>query len=162
MLTFGTVFFICFRECLETSIIVSVLLAFLKQTIGPEHDAAIYKQLVRQVWCGVLAGVIICLIIGAGIIATFYTAGRNSFDAAEHIWEGVFALLASIIITLMGAALLRVSKLQDKWRLKIAMALEKNDSKLPAKGKLKRWTEKYAMFILPFVTVLREGVEAVL
>lgn len=43
------VFFICFRECLETSIIVSVLLAFLKQTLGPERDAATYKKLVRQV-----------------------------------------------------------------------------------------------------------------
>ena len=43
------VFFICFRECLETSIIVSVLLAFLKQTLGPDRDAATYKKLVRQV-----------------------------------------------------------------------------------------------------------------
>jgi hypothetical protein len=44
-----SVFFICFRECLETSIIVSVLLAFLKQTLGPEYDAAVRKRLVRQV-----------------------------------------------------------------------------------------------------------------
>jgi high-affinity iron transporter len=56
-------------------------------------------------------GLLICLIIGGGIIGTFYTAGRNTFESAEYIWEGVFALLASIIITLMGAALLRVSKL---------------------------------------------------
>lgn len=156
------VFFICFRECLETSIIVSVLLAFLKQTIGPEHNAVVYKRLVRQVWLGVAAGVFICLAVGAGIIGTFYTAGRNSFEAAENIWEGVFALLASVIITLMGAALLRVSKLQDKWRVKISKVMENKDSKLPASGKLRRWSEKYAMFILPFVTVLREGIEAVL
>ncbi|KAH7406842.1 plasma membrane iron permease-like protein [Phaeosphaeria sp. MPI-PUGE-AT-0046c] len=154
------VFFICFRECLETSIIVSVLLAFLKQTLGPEHDAAVHKKLVRQVWAGVGCGVVICLIICAGVIV--YTAGRNSFEAAENIWEGVFGILASIIITLMGAALLRVNKLQDKWRLKISKVLESKDSKLPVKGKLKRWMEKYAMFILPFITVLREGIEAVL
>ncbi|CAO2652410.1 Nn.00g006930.m01.CDS01 [Neocucurbitaria sp. VM-36] len=156
------VFFICFRECLETSIIVSVLLAFLKQTLGPEADATVHKRLVRQVWYGVAAGVFICLIICAGVIGTFYTAGRNSFESAEYIWEGVFGILASIIITLMGAALLRVSKLQDKWRVKISKVLEQKDSKLPMKGKLKRWTEKYAMFILPFITVLREGIEAVL
>ena len=42
------VFFICFRECLETSIVVSVLLAFLKQTIGPDQDAKTYKRLVKQ------------------------------------------------------------------------------------------------------------------
>jgi high-affinity iron transporter len=156
------VFFICFRECLETSIIVSVLLAFLKQTLGPEHDAAVRKRLVRQVWAGVAAGVFICLCICAGVIGTFYTAGRNSFEAAENIWEGVFAIVASIIITLMGAALLRVSKLQDKWRVKISKVLENKDSKLPVKGRVKRWMEKYAMFILPFITVLREGIEAVL
>ncbi|KAH3916801.1 hypothetical protein HBI56_050320 [Parastagonospora nodorum] len=167
------VFFICFRECLETSIIVSVLLAFLKQTLGPETDAAVRKRLVRQVWAGVGAGIIICLIICAGVIGTckyipshvihtIYTAGRNSFESAENIWEGVFGILASIIITLMGAALLRVSKLQDKWRVKISKVLEAKDSKLPVKGKLKMWGEKYAMFILPFVTVLREGIEAVL
>ncbi|KAI4657434.1 hypothetical protein J4E85_004990 [Alternaria conjuncta] len=156
------VFFICFRECLETSIIVSVLLAFLKQTLGPEHDATVHKRLVRQVWYGVGAGVLICLVICAGVIGTFYTAGRNAFEAAENIWEGAFAILASVIITMMGAALLRVSKLQDKWRVKISKVLEQKDSKLPIKGRLKRWSEKYAMFILPFVTVLREGIEAVL
>ena len=156
------VFFICFRECLETSIIVSVLLAFLKQTLGPSHDAAIHKRLVRQVWYGVGAGVIICLIICAGVIGTFYTAGKNAFESAENIWEGAFAILASVIITLMGAALLRISKLQDKWRVKISKVLEKKDSKLPVRGRMKQWTEKYAMFILPFVTVLREGIEAVL
>jgi high-affinity iron transporter len=62
----------------------------------------------------------------------------------------------------MGAALLRVSKLQDKWRIKISRVLEKKDSKLPVRGRAKEWMEKYAMFILPFVTVLREGIEAVL
>lgn len=58
-----SVFFICFRECLETSIIVSVLLAFLKQTLGPDRDAATYKKLVRQVslQCTVFCGWILIL-----------------------------------------------------------------------------------------------------
>ena len=43
------VFFICFRETLETSIIVSVLLAFLKQTLGHDSDPLTYKKLRRQV-----------------------------------------------------------------------------------------------------------------
>jgi high-affinity iron transporter len=46
------VFLIVFRETLETAIIVSVLLAFLKQTLGqPEQDAVVYKKLVKQVSC---------------------------------------------------------------------------------------------------------------
>ncbi|KAF2641980.1 plasma membrane iron permease-like protein [Massarina eburnea CBS 473.64] len=156
------VFFICFRECLECSIIVSVLLAFLKQTLGPETDAKIRKKLVRQIWVGIALGILICLIIGAGVIGTFYTVGANAFESAENIWEGAFALLASVIITLMGAALLRVSKLQDKWKAKITRVLETKDSNVIGKGRVKIWCEKYSMFILPFVTVLREGIEAVL
>jgi high-affinity iron transporter len=62
----------------------------------------------------------------------------------------------------MGAALLRVSKLQAKWRIKLAKALEENDkSKGTARTRFKRFAEKYAMFMLPFVTTLREGLEAV-
>jgi high-affinity iron transporter len=43
------VFFIVFRETTETSIIVSVLLAFLKQQIGPDNDKALYRKLQKQV-----------------------------------------------------------------------------------------------------------------
>lgn len=61
----------------------------------------------------------------------------------------------------MGGALLRVSKLQDKWRVKLAKALEENPIKFGKNRSFKRWCEKYAMFVLPFITVLREGLEAV-
>ena len=70
------IFFICFRECLETSIIVSVLLSFLKQTLGPEQDPVVYKKLVGQVWCGVGLGLVICLIIGGAFIGAFYGLGK--------------------------------------------------------------------------------------
>ncbi len=44
------VFFVVFREMLETVVIVSVLLAFLKQTLGgPNQDVRTYKKLVKQV-----------------------------------------------------------------------------------------------------------------
>jgi hypothetical protein len=43
-----TVFFILFRECLETTVVISVLLAFLKQTLGGEADKKTYKKLVKQ------------------------------------------------------------------------------------------------------------------
>lgn len=43
------IFFIVFRETIETSIIVAVLLAFLKQQLGAGLDAVTYKALRRQV-----------------------------------------------------------------------------------------------------------------
>ena len=96
------------------------------------------------------------------MIGAFYALDKDTFSTTEDIWEGVFALIASVIITLMGAVLLRVSKLQDKWRVKLAQAIEKSDvGSVWSKGGFKRLMEKYAMFILPFITVLREGLEAV-
>ncbi|KAK0663637.1 Plasma membrane iron permease [Lasiodiplodia hormozganensis] len=158
------VFFIVFRECLETVIVVSVLLAFLKQTLGAEGDTATYRKLLKQVWWGVGLGLAICLCIGAGMIGAFYGFGKDHFANTEDIWEGVFGIIASVIISIMGAALLRVNKLQDKWRVKLARAL---DAKATTEGsqkrgqRFRRWAEKYSMFMLPFITVLREGLEAV-
>jgi high-affinity iron transporter len=44
------IFFVVFRETLETVVIVSVLLAFLKQTLdGPDRDVVLRKKLVKQV-----------------------------------------------------------------------------------------------------------------
>ena len=56
----------------------------------------------------------------------------------------------------MGLAMLRISTLQQKWKVKISQVIEQGEVKGLA-GK----SRKYAMFILPFITVLREGLEAV-
>lgn len=97
------------------------------------------------------------------MIGAFYSIGLNAWSQTEDIWEGAFSLVATVIITIMGAALLRVSKLQDKWRVKLAKALEASKSvkKTSRSRRFKVWCEKYAMFLLPFITVLREGLEAI-
>lgn len=113
---------------------------------------------------GTIIGLAICICIGAGLIGAFYGLGHDRWAGTEVIWEGTFGLFASIVITIMGAALLRVSKLQDKWRVKLARSIEAKDAAKgkSAKGRFKLWCEKYAMFVLPFITVLREGLEAVI
>ncbi|KAI7788770.1 iron permease FTR1 family protein [Diaporthe eres] len=158
------VFLVVFRETLETVIIVSVLLAWLKQTLdGPERDAKVYKKLRRQVWAGTGLGFFICLVVAAAVIGTFYTVGVNNWETSELYYEGAFALFAAIIITVVGAALLRISKMQEKWRVKLAAALEGPVVKTGTRfGWLKNFSEKYALFILPFITVLREGIEAII
>ena len=113
---------------------------------------------------GTVLGLIICIIVGAGLIGAFYGLGKDRWAGTEDIWEGSFSIFASIVISVMGAALLRVSKLQDKWRVKLAKALEAKDSTKKTgtlHTRFKIWCEKYAMFMLPFITVLREGLEAV-
>lgn len=165
------VFLVVFRETVEVVIIISVLLAWLKQSLGPSSskpasgpDARVYKRLRRQIWLGTGLGFLICLVVAAAVIGTFYTVGVNSWDTSELYYEGAFALVAALIITVVGAALLRISKMQDKWRVKLAAALEGPVVKTGA-GRwawAKRWTEKYALFVLPFITVLREGIEAII
>ncbi|PWW79794.1 iron permease FTR1 [Tuber magnatum] len=149
------VFFVVFRETIEAGIIVSVLLAFLKQTLSTE-DEATYNRLTRQVWIGLFAGLFICLVLGAAFIGAFYTIGKNFWEQGEDLWEGIFCLLACIIITIMGAAILRISKLRAKWQIKIAEALELEKGRT-----LGSWTKKYVMMVLPFITVIREGLEAI-
>ena len=97
------------------------------------------------------------------MIGAFYSIGLDAYGQSEKIWEGVFSMVAAIIITIMGAALLRVSKMQDKWRVKLAKALQasKSTKQGTRSRRFKIWCEKYAMFLLPFITVLREGLEAV-
>ena len=99
------------------------------------------------------------MVVAAAIIGVFYTVGSETWDQNENYYEGAFCLFAAVIITVMGAALLRIGRMQEKWRVKLAKAIES-----PIKvrrGCLAHWLEKYAMFVLPFITVLREGIEAV-
>ncbi|KAK9342599.1 iron permease FTR1/Fip1/EfeU [Lipomyces starkeyi] len=155
-----SIFFIVFRETLEASVVVSVLLAFIKQGVGKSFEyPTVYKKLVRHIWVGVGLGFLICLVIGGAFIGTWYTLGTDIWGASEDLWEGILSIVAAIIISIMGLALLRLNKMKEKWRVKIAKALEQ--SNIRGKGRFRHFMRKYAMAILPFITVLREGVEAI-
>jgi high-affinity iron transporter len=80
----------------------------------------------------------------------------------EYYWEASFAIFASVIITIIGGALLRVSRMHEKWRVKLSLAMQaKVETAGGKKGSFKRFCERYVMFMLPFITVLREGLEGV-
>ena len=97
-------------------------------------------------WYGTGFGFAICFIIGCGVIGAFYRVGKNAWAGTGSLWGGIFALIASVIISIMGAALLRVSKLQAKWKLKLAKALEARNAPKDAsvKSKFSFWCKKYA------------------
>ncbi|KAK9237364.1 iron permease FTR1/Fip1/EfeU [Lipomyces kononenkoae] len=155
-----SVFFIVFRESLEAAVVISVLLAFIKQGVGRSaEDPTVYKQLVRHVWVGAAIGFAICLIIGGAFVGTWYTLGTNAWGASEDIWEGVLSIVATIIISVVGLAMLRLNKMKEKWRIKISKALADKDVR--GKNWFRRFTRKYAMGFLPFITILREGIEAI-
>jgi high-affinity iron transporter len=101
----------------------------------------------------------------------FYTKLVDLWAATEQIWEGAFCILAAIIIFLMGVAFLRMDRARVKWRVKLAAAFEDSHSKAIAHHRAKDGSlqghdregrgGKWALFLLPFITVLREGLEAV-
>jgi high-affinity iron transporter len=156
------VFFIIFCEVLEAAIIISVLLSFLKQCLGqPDQDPKIYKRLVCQVWAGALSGIAVCLVVGGTFIGVFYGLGKNLWSKSEDLWEGIFYLVATVIITAMGLALLRINKTKENWRVKIAQALVDKAKHDNARSRLGAWSRRYALFLLPFITTMREGVEGV-
>ncbi|ANB13607.1 Fth1p [Sugiyamaella lignohabitans] len=182
------VFFLIFRETLETAVIVSVLLAFLKRglsndkpspsdgyssidntdnetvtnspTISSADNSRVYRQLVLQVWIGAALGLFICLVIGSLFIFAFYYLGTNLWNVTERIWEATFSILASLIITGMGLTMLRINKMKEKWRLKLAKIIIDTHEGHAGWG-LSYFSRKYAMAILPLITTLREGLEAV-
>ncbi|KAG1106280.1 hypothetical protein G6F42_016814 [Rhizopus arrhizus] len=149
------IFFIIFRETTEAAIIVSVLLSFLKKVFEP--DSIVFKRLRKQVWIGAALGLLICCAIGAAFIAVWYTVLNDLWGNSEDIWEGCFSLVATIMITVMGLAMLRTERMQEKWKIKLARAMEEKGQKIGFKA----WMQKYSFFFLPFITVLREGLEAV-
>lgn len=156
------IFFVIFREALEAVVIVSVLLAFLKQGLGGAlEDPVVYKKLRRQIWMGTGCGILVCIIIGGAFIGAFYGLGKDVWKKLEDLWVGVFCMIATVLISMMGIAMLRINKMKEKWRIKLAQALTKPPSSRLERLKIGYLAKKHAMFLLPFITCLREGLEAV-
>lgn len=170
-------FFIVLRESLELAIIISVLLAFVNRSLQTnqttesesesepghapkEHTAQKEGRLLKwQIWIGGLCGFLVCMVVGAFILTVFYVLGSDLWATTEHYWEAVFSIMASVIISVMGVKMLRVNRMQQKWKQKLGNIIDQYDFLDVEKSKT--WSERNAMFILPFVTTLREGLEAI-
>ena len=120
------IFFIIFRETLETAIIVSVLLAFVHQSFAAKNDPAslrLQRLMKVQIWAGAASGLLICLLIGLLFMSAFYILGKDYWLYTERVWEGVFSLLSASIISIMGLGLLRINKVMKvKWWIKLGDA----------------------------------------
>ncbi|KIS01625.1 high-affinity iron transporter [Cryptococcus deuterogattii 2001/935-1] len=175
-----TIFFIVFRETIEAAIIVSVLLSFVEQLMvsgGLENEGAqverlseeeeikktkrILRRMRIQIWAGTLTGFVIAVAVGSAFIA------------------------ACIIIYIMGLTFLKMDQSRVKWRIKLSEAFAhragkalfnfrgNNEDGEPERQlteeelaeeqamKKKARSGKYAIFFLPFITVMREGLEAI-
>ena len=91
--------------------------------------------------------------------------------SVQYLSIGVFELIASLVIFVMGVTMLRLDRAKVKWRVKLQHAFQ-GDRELISllhftvhiqpfiiTGVDKRTKSgKWVLFILPFITVLREGI----
>lgn len=95
-----------------------------EETEFEKDESKLCRYLQFQIWLGGLLGLVVCLIIGSIILGIFYIIGSDLWSKAEHYWEGTFSILASIIISVMGVKILRVNKMQAKWKSKLGKILQ--------------------------------------
>lgn len=67
-------------------------------------------------------GLLIALAIGAAFIAVWFTQASNLWKKSEQLWEGIFALIASLLIFFVGITMLKMEKAKAKWRVKLQEA----------------------------------------
>lgn len=133
----GASLLITLREGLEAALIISIILAFLSRMGQP-------KQF-RSVWLGTGAAVAASLVAGAIV---FWTAGELS-GRAEEVFEGTAMLVAVAVLSYMVL-----------WMRKQARSL-KAHLEAQVESALKTGST-FAMALLAFVVVIREGIETVL
>ncbi|KIJ61412.1 hypothetical protein HYDPIDRAFT_169676 [Hydnomerulius pinastri MD-312] len=125
----------------------------------PEPDLGLQPHIMRklrmQIFLGAFAGLVIAIALGAAFIAVWFTQATNLWTKSEQLWEGIFQLVASLMIFVMGVTMLKMDRARAKWRVKLHNAF--SGQRVDRRTK----TGKWVLFILPLITVLREGIEAV-
>jgi high-affinity iron transporter len=132
----GSAFLITLREGIEAALIISILLAYLRQ-VGEEGQA-------RLVWIGSAAAIVVSLAAGAVLSGI----GAEFDGTAEQAFEGLVTLFAVSVLTWMIFWMRR-----QGGRVKSELQ-QRVDAALLGGG--------LALGSLAFVAVLREGIETAL
>ncbi len=129
----GSSLIITLREGLEASLIIAILLTYLRKT-NRQADG-------RAVWLGTTVATLVCLVVGTLI----YIFIDGLHGKVEQAVEGFIALAAMLVLTRMIF-----------WMRANSQALGAD-----LRGKVDRSTHA-ALFTISFIAVLREGLETVL
>jgi high-affinity iron transporter len=131
-----TDFIITFRETLEASLIVGIVLAYLSQTNRKVYNHIIYLA-------------VFAAIIGSVITAFLFNTFLGGFTgAAEEIFEGVAMIIASVMVSSIVLWMMKVNHNPGKLHKEVDYHFSKR--------------QEWGLFILVFLSVLREGVETVI
>lgn len=131
-----TSFIITFRETLEVSLVIGIILSYLVKTKETKYNPVVYV--------GIAAGVIASL-----IGAILFNKLANGFQGIqEQLFEGTLLLLGAFLLTTMILWMMQQKQVVAKMHAQLAEHLSK--------------AQKFELFFLVFVAVLREGVETVI
>lgn len=128
---------IMLREGVESALIVGIVAGFLKQS-GKAH-------LMNKVWLGVVLAALLCLGLG---IAIHKITGEMP-QKQQEFFVGVIGLVAVAMITYMIF-----------WMKKAARSM-KHDMQESLQAVLARHGSGWALVLMAFLAVLREGLESV-
>jgi high-affinity iron transporter len=131
-------FVIVLREAFEASLVLGLVFAFLNKTGQREHHGA-------SVWQGTAWAIVLSVAMGALLFAT---VGELE-GTAEQVYEGTAMLLAAVVLTWMVFWMRKQAKT-------IGGALRAQVGEAVASG------SGYALAIVAFVAVAREGLETAL
>ena len=128
---------ITFREGVEASLIVGILLGFLKKTNQTRYA--------KYVWAGVIAAVLVSIAVAVAILAV----GAELKGPAEPIFEGTMLFIAVGLVT----AMIFWMRYQSRT---LKSSLENEMSAAVQNG------HPRALFATAFFAVVREGIETAL
>ncbi len=128
-------FIVMFRESIEAALIVGIMLAYLHKTKNQEHE--------KHVYLGVAWGIIASI-----VVAYAFQFVQGGFEAHEELFEGIFMIIATALVTWFILWMMENKKIADIIRHNVQVKL---DSK-----------QTTGLMFLAFTSVFREGIEAVL
>ncbi|KAI9327675.1 iron permease FTR1/Fip1/EfeU [Obelidium mucronatum] len=149
------VFFVLFRECTEAGIVISVMLSFVNKFF--QADLEMKRVLCRAMWLGSITGLLVSMSIGAVFLVLWFKYASNLWASTEVLWEAVFQLIACILLSVMAFAFAKSDKLTAKWHKKLEKLFSEHSSRFTQSS-----GSTQAFFWIPFVTILREGLEGMI
>ncbi|KAI9223487.1 iron permease FTR1 family-domain-containing protein [Blastocladiella britannica] len=159
-------YFVFAREVLEMAVVLAVLITFINRLLANEPQ--LRARMVRQVIFGALSGFVLCLAVAVGFIVAFQVFRVDVWGSGhfEQLWQGIFKTVALVMITFLCFTMVKAEYWQLKWEHKLRSAARAalgdcTAASADAAG-LHGARQRWAMFILPFTVVVREGLEALL
>ena len=129
-------FIITFRETLEAALIIGIVLAFLYKTKQTQYNKYVY-------WGMIVA------VIGSVISAFAFNALLGGFEGVnEQLFEGTLMIVGAVLISWMILWMMQQRHIAQDIENEVKHNIEQHNA--------------FAIAVLVFISVLREGVETVI